>query len=363
MRSVVGGILLFFSILGTCFGADDSTRNVKVLAFPAVTRAPETSWVFGVATVTVFKTKKSDSLLRTSTIPLAILYSLKQQITITSGVNIYFPGERYIFRLENTYTKFPDKFWGLGYNTPSSNLENYDFNQLFINPQFLKKVYKDYFVGISVEYQQAFYIHYNQKADGTESNFTEQNVTGRDGSHTLGIGIELSRDSRNNTFSPSKGYLIKFANVVYNNAFTSQYNFNSTEIDIRRYIPMFKNQVFGFQLASTLSVGDVPFRSMGQLGSPNIMRGYYGGRYRDKDVVAMQVEQRIPIWWRFGVVAFAALGQVSNDMIHWHLQDVRYSLGGGIRVAILPKERLNLRIDYGFGHLTHNFYLTVAESF
>ena len=351
-------VLFLLSIPRIGLGDEDSTKNVKVLAFPAVSRAPETSWVLGAATVTVFKTKRSDTLLRTSTIPLAVLYSLKKQITVTSGVNLYFPGERYIFRLENTFTKFPDKFWGFGYDTPNSNLENYEFNQLFINPQFLKKVYKDYFVGVSMEYQQVFYIHYQK--DGI---FDQQNVRGRDGGRSLGVGIELSRDSRNNTFSASKGYLIKLANVVFNNIFTSQYNFNYTEIDIRRYIPVFRNQVFCYQFASILSTGDVPYRYMAQLGSPNMMRGYYAGRYRDKNMMGFQVEQRIPVWWRFGLVAFAGLGQVSEDMVHWHLKDVRYSVGGGLRFAILPKEKLNVRLDYGFGYLSHNFYLTVAESF
>lgn len=357
IRFISLGIILFAAYESNA-ARDDSTKNVKVLVTPVVTRAPETSWVLGVATVTVFKTKRADSLLRSSTIPLGILYSLKRQFTISSGVNLYFPQEKYIFRLENTYTHFPDKFWGLGYDTPNSNEENYSYTQLFINPQFLKKVYRDYFVGISIEYQRAFDMEY--EPDGI---FVQQDVLGRDGSHVLGLGLELSADNRNNTFSATRGHLIKFAHVIFNKAFTSEYNFNYTEIDVRKYLPVWRNQVLCFQLASILSSGEVPFRMMAQLGGPNIMRGYYAGRYRDKNVVAIQVEQRIPIWWRFGAVAFAGLGQVSNDIEHWHLANVKYSLGGGLRLALLQKEKLNLRLDYGFGYLSHNFYLTVAESF
>ncbi|WP_332367690.1 hypothetical protein [Spirosoma telluris] len=32
-----------------------------------------------------------------------------------------------------------------------------------------------------------------------------------------------------------------------------------------------------------------------------------------------------------------------------NLQEVKYSAGGGMRLALNRKERLNLRIDYGWG--------------
>jgi hypothetical protein len=339
----------------------DSTRKekkIKTLVFPAVSRAPETSWVLGAAAVFMFKTKPSDSLLRTSTIPIGFMYSLKHQIFISNGFNIYFPGEKYIFRLENTFTKFPDKFWGLGYNTPYSNLEKYTYSQLFINPQFLKKIYKDFFIGVCAEYQKVYYL--DHIAGGI---FDKENIAGRNGSTSAGLGIELSRDSRNNTFSATKGYLIKLITVVFNKAFTSGYNYSYTELDVRRYISIKKNNVLAFQLDAIFTSGNVPYRSLATLGSPNMMRGYYGGRYRDRNVVAFQVEDRIHLWWRIGAVAFAGLGQVSNDYTQWHLQQVKYSIGAGLRFAVLPKEKLNLRVDYGFGYKSQNFYLTVTESF
>ncbi len=333
-------------------------KKTKTLIFPVIGRAPETSWTFGAASVTVFKTNPKDSSLRTSTVPLGIIYSLRHQIIISNGVNIYFPGEKYIFRLEDTYTKFPDKFWGIGYNTPYSNLENYEYSQLFINPQFLKKIYKDYFAGLCVEYQNVYYVHH--LANGI---FDQENVVGRDGSRSVGVGLELSRDNRNNTFSAKKGGLIKFITVVLNKTFASKYNYSYTELDVRKYISLNKNNVLAFQLDAVITDGAVPYRNLSVLGGPNMMRGYYGGRYRDKNVVAFQVEERMHLWWRLGIVGFAGLGQVSGDYTHWHLDQVKYCICGGLRVALLPKERLNLRLDYGFGYKSQNFYLTVTEAF
>jgi hypothetical protein len=49
------------------------------------------------------------------------------------------------------------------------------------------------------------------------------------------------------------------------------------------------------------------------LGGPETMRGYYMGRYRDKQLLAAQVEWRFSIWWRFIGVGFYGIGDVTND--------------------------------------------------
>jgi outer membrane protein assembly factor BamA len=337
---------------------NNKNKKMRTLIFPVIGRTPETSWLFGTAAILVFKTRPSDTLLRTSTIPLGIIYTIKKQIIISNGVNIYFPREKYIFRLENSYTEFPDKFWGLGFDTPYSNLENYSYEQLFINPQFLKKIHKNYFAGLCLEYQHNFDINYLQGGL-----FDKENIAGRHRSKILGIGVEFTVDNRNSTFSPSKGYMIKFQHLVFSKYFSSDFNFHATEVDIRRFKQLNKDHVLTFQLVSMFTSGEVPFRNLAMLGGANIMRGYYAGRYRDKNMIAFQIEHRAHLWWRLGAVGFAGLGQVSADGLHWHLNKTKYSLGAGIRFAVLPREKLNLRLDYGFGFHSSNFYLTVTEAF
>jgi hypothetical protein len=124
--------------------AKASYKN-KLLVFPLVASSPETSWVFGVANAFIFKTAKSDSVLRVSTIPSGILYTLNNQILIALGANIFLPKERYIIRFENSFSKFPDKFWGLGNNTDDKTSESYTFTQFYINPQLYRKVYGSLF--------------------------------------------------------------------------------------------------------------------------------------------------------------------------------------------------------------------------
>ena len=197
-----------------------SKSKIKNLVFPLIGRAPETNWAFGIASATVFRTKASDTLLRSSTIPVGIIYTVKHQIIVGLGANIYFPGEKYILRLENTFSKFPDRFWGLGYNSPESNMENYTYGQFYFNPTFLRKVYKDYFAGLSYEYQKVFYLHYQQGGL-----FDREQIVGRNGGVVSGVGYEISKDSRNNSYSPSKGMLIRLVGVLFNKSILSDYNY------------------------------------------------------------------------------------------------------------------------------------------
>lgn len=337
---------------------DTVKKKVKNLVFPLIGRAPETDWAFGIATATVFRTKSSDTLLRSSTIPLGIIYTVKNQIIAGLGANIYFPGEKYILRLENTFSKFPDRFWGMGYNSPENNMENYTYQQFYFNPTFLRKVYKDYFAGLSYEYQKVFYIHRQQGGL-----FDKEQISGRNGGSVSGFGLEISKDSRNNSYSPSKGVLIRLVGVLFNKAILSNYNYTSTEIDFRQFNRVFKDHVLCFQFVSTITSGDVPFRSLAALGGNLIMRGFYAGRYRDYNMLALQTEYRFPIWWRFGAVGFAGLGQVSERITNLHLNFLKYSIGGGLRFAIIPKEKLNIRLDYGFGNGSRNFYVVLSEAF
>ena len=105
----------------------------KLLIFPIIAFSPETNWVVSIFNAYIFKTSKKDPNLRTSTMPSGFLYTLNDQILIALGANIFLPKEKYIIRFESSFSKFPDKFWGIGNNTPETAVENY-LQSAEINP-------------------------------------------------------------------------------------------------------------------------------------------------------------------------------------------------------------------------------------
>jgi len=271
---------------------------------------------------------------------------------------VYFPKEKYILRWRNTFSHFPDRFWGYGDNTPNSNLEHYVFTQFFINPQLIRKVYKGLFLGASYEFQDVTSLQYT--AGGL---FDTENVTGRHGGRVSGAGLIAAWDTRNNSFNSTKGLFVQFSFINFNKLLRTDFSYTNYTLDIRKYIKMGKQDVLAFQSFSYLNYGDVAYRNTAALGGSDIMRGYYAGRYRDKNSSAFQVEYRKHIWRRFGIVAFGGIGKVTSKLVDFNLQGLKYSLGGGLRFALNRKERINLRIDYGVGIKTSGLYFTVTEAF
>ncbi len=332
----------------------------KLLVFPLVALSTETSWVFGLANAYIFKTSKKDKKLRTSTMPSGFLYTLNQQILIALGANIYLPKEKYIIRFENSFSKFPDKFWGIGNETPESGKESYTFTQFYINPQLHRKIRNNFFLGIGLDFQSVYNIGY----DAT-GNFAKQEVLGiyqREDYHVAGYSFFIMNDSRNHTYQPNKGSLfrIKFSN--FNQNVGSDYNFQVVEADFRKFINLGSDQIIAFQGLGTFTFGDVPYRNLAVLGGNVIMRGYYSGRFRDKNFFGSQVEYRFPIYWRIAGVGFASVGQVSNKISDLGIDRFKLAIGAGLRVSILPKEKLNLRFDIAHGNQL-NYYVVLAESF
>ena len=87
-------------------------------------------------------------------------------------------------------------------------------------------------------------------------------------------------------------------------------------------------------------------------------------RFVYKNLFAFQVEDRIHLINRLGMVLFAAAGRVGsqvNDVFSF--DGMRPSLGTGIRYAIDKKEKLNFRFDLGFGEHSNGFYFYITEAF
>jgi hypothetical protein len=58
------------------------------------------------------------------------------------------------------------------------------------------------------------------------------------------------------------------------------------------------------------------------------------------------------------------VGDVSDDIENFKLEDLKYSAGFGIRFQIMPEEGINLRIDQAFGEGDGGFrYINIGEAF
>ncbi|GAA4400922.1 BamA/TamA family outer membrane protein [Nibrella viscosa] len=341
-------------------GQPDTTRSHRsALILPLVLRSIETDWSFGVAGSFTFRLSKADTLTRTSNLQTLALYSVRRQfVTVINGAT-YFPGERYILNHQLSYSYFPDKFWGLGKQAPDSNEENYIFRQYYVYLHLQRLLGRKLFAGVLYEYQRLLEIDY--LAGGL---FDQQDVTGRYSYAVSGLGMSLTYDTRNNAFASDRGTLMQFSFNNFVPLLGSDFRYTNYVIDLRKFIPFYRRQVLALQAYGYFTAGQVPLRSLATLGGATNMRGYYDGRYRDKNQLVFQGEYRVPLFWRLGAVVFANAGNVGSRLSELNLQDVKYSYGGGLRLALNKTERLNIRVDYGIGRGTsRGFYFQLGEAF
>ena len=329
------------------------------MIFPVVAKSIETGWSFGTVGALTFRMFAKDTLSRTSNMQLLLLYSTKKQLVTAINGAQYFDKEKYILNEQVSYSSYPDKFWGLGKHTADNAEEPYKYNQYYIYLHLLRKISPNFFVGLLYEKQKVWNINY--VAGGV---LDQQQVLGRFGYHVSGLGSSLTYDKRNNAFAPGKGFFGQFSVNYFNKFWGSDFEYTNFILDLRKYIPVVRNQVLALQLFSFNNVGDVPLRSLASFGGSNRMRGYYDGRYKDMNQMVVQAEYRFPVYRRFSAVVFGGTGSVARDFNDYSLNDLRYSYGGGIRYALDKKEKLNIRIDYGIGQGKNSgLYLQLGEAF
>jgi outer membrane protein assembly factor BamA len=339
--------------------AAQSPANLRhILVLPIIGRSIETGWSFGVVGASTFHLNAHDSATRTSNAQAVALYTTRNQFVAALNGSIYFPGERFILNEQLSYSSFPDNFWGLGKSAPDSNKESYKFKQYYVYLHPQRRIGSNLFLGIIFEHQGVFDVEYEKGGV-----FDREDIVGRYGYHITGLGLSFTFDTRNNAFSPSKGTMMQFWFDHFMPFLGSDYQYTSYTIDIRRFIRIYKEQVLALQGYGMFTAGEVPLRSLAALGGANNMRGYYAGRYRDKNQGVVQAEYRVPVIGRFGVVGFAGFGNVVPELKDINFEDLKYSLGGGVRIALNKSEKLNLRLDYGFGKDSQGFYLQLGEAF
>jgi hypothetical protein len=102
------------------------------------------------------------------------------------------------------------------------------------------------------------------------------------------------------------------------------------------------------------------------MGGDMMMRGYYQGRYRDKNLLAAQVEYRIlPFAFskRWGAAVFAAASAVAPELRAFQLDKTQFAAGGGLRYLLFQKKDIFLRLDVGFTREGPGFYFFTGEAF
>jgi hemolysin activation/secretion protein len=143
----------------------------------------------------------------------------------------------------------------------------------------------------------------------------------------------------------------------------SDFNYEQFFASYNKYIPIGDKMVIATRASLCHTSDRVPFFDLCLFGTNSDLRGYIGGQYRDRNLLATQVEYRWRFYKRFGMVAFAGIGSVAPKIDEFKIDDILPSAGFGLRFLASKDHRLNVGIDYAFGEDSEALYFRIGEAF
>ena len=332
-------------------------KAVNVI-YPIAFYSPETRIGAGVHFSHIFRAGKISPSLRPSRIMPMLIYTQNSQIKAEIRTDLYLKNDSHHIRSWANYKNYPNAFFGIGNDTEIENKEIYTNRSWEFFFRLEKQVSSGLFIGGEYHFQN-WTVTENEEGGMIASG----EIPGSEGGTVSGLGIVISKDTRNHLFYPLRGDFFSLSFRFYNRVSGSTFNFSILKLDLRKYFPIYARHVLAFQAVVETRIGTAPFHMLAELGGADLMRGYFKGRYRDNNLLALQAEYRFPIFWRIGMAVFGGIGQVAEQWDNFRLGDTRFSVGFGFRYLFNKKEYINARADVGFGDEKTRIYMDAPEAF
>lgn len=370
-----------------CHGNRKNCRTSSTTGFPIASYAPETGLALGGFGVHYFRLGEAPVEARPSYLALDATYTTRNQILADALPVMWFgpsltPTERqrvrrqlalHELRIEDRWWLFerhsltgqfayrlaPERFYGVGNNTLVENEETYTNNTFWEFVDVRTRVWQALMVGVRHEFQ-----YFSPQDVDPNRMLGSGNVLGSEGGFRHGLGLSVVWDTRDNIQSAHTGSFHQASVVTFPGFLGSDYHYTHINFDARQYFRLAAHHTLAYQVFLDFNAGSVPFFQLAALGGNSRMRGYLDGRFRDNDYMMAQVEYRfMPVVWRFGLVAFAGIGEVAPRLIDFRIDELKWSVGAGVRLALDQEERIYVRLDVGCGATGCFPYVYALEAF
>ncbi|MHC2991906.1 membrane protein [Pontibacter sp. HJ8] len=370
------GLCLLLGTVGPAWGQEQPADTIPataptqekvrgVIPIPVLYYTPDTKLGFGAALLGFFKlqSRTDTSYTRLSTVRLIADYTLRKQTDQLLDWAIFTREEKFLLRGELRHRVYTDRFYGIGNNTPASDEEIYEFDYVSARVAGLKKVGARMFLGPDFQLTNYYDLTLNPISDDRESQLLTQQIPGYKGGLNSGLGLVFLLDSRDNVAFASSGTYLEMSGYRFGNTFGGDFDYNNFNLDFRKYFQLKPGHVIAHNTSFNLNNGAIPVMRMATAGGDRILRGYAKNRFLEDNFAGTQLEYRFPLFWRFGMAAFAGIGDVFDKPEEVRFSTLKYSVGTGLRYALNQQQKLNVRADIGYGREGINFYVVIGEAF
>lgn len=344
----------------------DSSRRASFMPVPILRYSQEIGFEIGAGLLYSVYLDKKDLSNRSSNFSGLMSASTKGQYNISLKGDIWTRKNKHHYITELRFRKMPFDFYGIGNGTEERNKDRLSQDNIKAVIEAEKKFWPNMYTGFLLGFEN---YHFTDKEAG--GIFTSNlDIAHKFGGSVVYAGVSQTYDTRNSNNYTTKGFMAKIS-YQYAPDFWGGGNFTGSLIktSVRNFWPLSPKFVLGINgIYNTIQGKNTPFYLLPQLGNDEMMRGYYTGRFRDRNLLAGQAELRYRYNNRFGLVAFGGGGQVFDNG-GLALKNFKPSYGAGGRYFFDPEKGLSVRLDYGIGEKRADekrqtgFYISLAEAF
>ncbi|QQS51584.1 MAG: BamA/TamA family outer membrane protein [Bacteroidota bacterium] len=170
--------------------------------------------------------------------------------------------------------------------------------------------------------------------------------------------IILNYDSRNNVFSPKKGFFINFTTTYSDPWFGGEGIYGRLGTDILGYFPTSEKLMVGMRYGSLYALGDVPFwaRPFVQLRGAPLMK------YQDNAVTLFETEVNWNFYKRWDLVGFTGMGNAFSSYSEFENGKSVHTLGMGFRYLLMRKLGAKMGVDVAMSQDDFAVYIVFGNA-
>ncbi len=186
---------------------------------------------------------------------------------------------------------------------------------------------------------------------------------------TVSVGPRFQWDTRDTPYYPRSGIFLESGIDVFMESLGSEFSYQYYKLAFNKYMSLARSHVVAVRAVGCAAAGDhVPIYDLCLFGTAGDLRGYAGGQYQDRRMIATQAEYRLTmppkkILGRFGIVAFGGVGGVAEKFADMDWDELLPAGGAGLRFRLTKEDHINFRVDYGIGKAGHTWTIGVGEAF
>lgn len=342
-------------------GADrkaDMSKTIDWGVVPGPFYTPELGVGVGVAAVGLYRPDEHQHHTPLSSLSFTGFASSTGAFGVGYENYTFLENDSWRFYLSGDLSRRPLHYWGEGYRAgrKQHGKQSYDSTKLSGVPRILYQLANHTYAGVgwSFSYEGASSLQHK-----TNGSFYHQDESRH--IFSSGASVLFSYDSRDFVANPSRGQVLNLSWTRYSPAIASDNRFDALDAQYNLYHAINSTNLLAWEVYSRFTSGHVPWTMQSLLGDSHHLRGYYEGRYRNRNMLTSQLEWRKKLSWRHGVVAWLGAGSMSDkpsEVLDGHWLP---SVGAGYRFEF--KKNMNIRLDYGLGQHSSGFYFQVGEAF